>query len=332
MKLKKHQIVITLGIVVSVVLLWVSLRHTNFEQILLAFQNVDLVYAIPFLLALFLYYWLKAYRWHLLLKPVKQTETTLVYPPMMIGYAGSLILPLQLGELIRVYLVSKLLQVRQAPVLTSVVLERLFDFLTLLLLVSASSFFIDSDSKELQNALYIVGLLCLLLFVFVGIYIFFTRSFLAFIKKLSRVLPDKIHKPLIENLEAGANGLSTFKSVKSVLSIGFLSLVQWLFMLVCVYISLLAANIPVSPVVAFLVLTFVIIGISIPTSPGFIGSIQAAYYFALAPYGISANDAFTASVFYHLLAYVSVLLVGAYYLKKFGLTFSKLKQNADYST
>jgi len=93
----------------------------------------------------------------------------------------------------------------------------------------------------------------------------------------------------------------------------------------CIYVSVMAINIVVTPAIIFIVLLFIIIGISLPTTPGFIGSIQAAYYFALAPFGVSAEDAFISSVFYHIIAYFSVLIVGLYYFSKYKITYNELK-------
>jgi len=327
---KKNFLLFT-GIVFSVLLLWISLRNTDMRQIGQAFLNTRPVFILPFIISLFAYYWLKAHRWALILNSTAKATTREIYPPMMIGYAGSLILPMQLGELIRVYLASKILSVRNAPVLTSVILERLFDFFTLLLIIGLTAFYIEKASDELNNAFLIVGVISIIMFTFIFIYIFLTKYFLGFIELLLYFFSGKLKQIIIENIAHGVEGLSSVRNPRKLFVLILLSLLQWCFMGICIYLSIIASGIDISIPIAFLVLVFVIIGVTLPTSPGYIGSIQAAYYFALTPYGITSNEAFTASIFYHLLAYLSVLIVGTIYLKKYGLSLSNLKNSIENS-
>ena len=263
----------------------------------------------------------------MLIKPLKVVDTRDIYPPMMIGYAGSLILPLQLGELIRVYLVSRLINVRSAPIFVSIVLERLFDFFTLLLLVIICSFFLETTNNLIQNAILIIVSICGMIFVALAFYMAFTQKFIGIINKLTSILPSNLQQSISENMLAGAEGLRSINDISLILNIFMLSIAQWLFMWACIYLSILAINILVTPFTAFFVLLFVIIGISLPTTPGFIGSIQAAYYLALAPFGVSTEDAFISSVFYHIIAYVCVLIVGIYYIIKYKISYDEIKSN-----
>lgn len=322
-----NKILLLVGMAVSAVFLWISLHDTNFSEIITTFSKSNPLYIIPFIVALFLYYSLKAYRWKFILRPIKKTRVRDIYPSMMIGYAGSLILPMQLGEIVRAHLAAKNLDIYTAPVLTSVILEKLFDFLTLFLLIGITAFVLVDSSPTLNKAAIIVGCICLLVFSIIIFYIVYTQQFLRISRAIMTKFPSRLRSAVLRNLELGAEGLHSIKNPKLLAYISFLSILQWGFMWLCVYISILATGISIPFVLAFLVLVYVIIGVTLPTSPGYIGSIQAAYYFALIPYNIPAETAFTASLFYHLLAYMSVLIVGSYYLRSYGLSFSKLKND-----
>lgn len=328
----KNQILVYTGIGVSLFFLWISLRNTDYHEIVTAFSNSNPLYIIPFITSLFVYYALKAYRWKFILTPVTGTTAQQIYPPMMIGYAGSLVLPMQLGELLRIHFAAKILNVYSAPILVSVILEKLFDFLTLFLLIGITAFLLVDTSPALSKAAWFVGSICLLVFLFIGYYIIFTGQFIKLARFLVSVFPEKIRTLILRNLELGAEGLHSIKNPGLLMRISVLSIAQWAFMWLCIYLSILATGISVPYLLAFLVLVYVIIGVTLPTSPGYIGSIQAAYYFALSPYGVTAETAFTASLFYHLLAYFSVLIVGGYYLRSYGISFSKLKRSVERST
>ncbi len=75
-----------------------------------------------------------------------------------------------------------------------------------------------------------------------------------------------------------------------------------------------------------------IAAITLPSAPGFFGTIQLCFVLALKPYGIDASDAFAASVFYHVLEYVAVTSTGLYYLKGIGHDLSQLRKDASLGT
>jgi uncharacterized membrane protein YbhN (UPF0104 family) len=68
-----------------------------------------------------------------------------------------------------------------------------------------------------------------------------------------------------------------------------------------------------------------VIGVSLPTAPGYVGSIQLAFVLALKPAGVAPESALAASMFYHVLAYVSVVGGGLVFLRHYGMRFGQLK-------
>jgi uncharacterized protein (TIRG00374 family) len=92
------------------------------------------------------------------------------------------------------------------------------------------------------------------------------------------------------------------------------SIAQWLAMALCIYSSFLAFDIAVSAYAAIVVLAFLVAGVSLPTSPGFIGTIQFCFVFGLEQFGIDSNAAFAASVFYHAITFVAITATGLYFM------------------
>ena len=68
------------------------------------------------------------------------------------------------------------------------------------------------------------------------------------------------------------------------------------------------------------------IGVAIPSSPGFFGVFEAAGKFALGIYGVSDTVAVTWAVGFHLLSFIPITLIGAYYFARAGLTFAELSK------
>ena len=57
------KLTIFLGLLFSAVFLWLAIKDTNVDQIGEAFDNANMLAAIPLLAALGSFYWLKAVRW-----------------------------------------------------------------------------------------------------------------------------------------------------------------------------------------------------------------------------------------------------------------------------
>ena len=135
----KRAFFVTLGIVVSVACFALSLQGTNQKQLTAAFAGAN-YWSLPVMLGLlFLFYWLKTLRWQWLLAPVAKLTFGQLFPPMLIGFAANNILPAHLGEFVRVFVVRKKYGVPATTVLSTVVLERIFDVLAILALSSCSA-------------------------------------------------------------------------------------------------------------------------------------------------------------------------------------------------
>jgi len=133
---------ITLGI--AGFLLWYVYRDLSLESLLSQFQNIN-YYWIGFsvFLALLSHY-LRAYRWNILLKPLGyDLKTSRTFIAVMVGYFANNLVP-RLGEVTRCGILKKTDDVAMTSAFGSVVAERAFDLLTLII-VATVTFFIEFD-------------------------------------------------------------------------------------------------------------------------------------------------------------------------------------------
>jgi hypothetical protein len=71
--------------------------------------------------------------------------------------------------------------------------------------------------------------------------------------------------------------------------------------------------------------------LSLPSAPGFFGTVELCFVLGLKPYGIDAGQAFSAGIFYHVLAYVSVTGSGLFFLHRLGGSFRQIRGAAETS-
>lgn len=123
-----------LGFGIAALFLWLSLRNVAWGELTALIGTLSWGWTVPFFLTAWLSHFLRAFRWKLLLEAeegVKVTKLTL-FAGLMYGYVANIAVP-RLGEVVRAVYVNRKTQVRMPTILGTVVVERLFDLVFLLL-------------------------------------------------------------------------------------------------------------------------------------------------------------------------------------------------------
>lgn len=330
----KQALFLVLGIVVSVGCFAWSLKDTNAEQLRAGFAGANYL-TLPVMLGLlFAFYWLKTKRWQWLLAPVAPLTTKQLFPPMLIGFAANNILPAHLGEFIRVFVVRRKYGVPASTVLSTVILERIFDVLAILALFGVGLMFTDDLPENYRNAAILLGTLAGIVVVAVAVYLIWTDFFIRLVCWLMGwfpFLPSRLTIGILDMLLKGADGLSALRSGKAVFLITVSSLIQWLLNGLIAYVALRAFQIDVTPATGFIVTGVTAFGVTIPSTPGYFGVIQMCFQVSMNAQQIRPDPSLVlgASVYYHMSMYIPVTILGLYFLHQSGLSFRDLRRAAD---
>jgi glycosyltransferase 2 family protein len=297
------------GLAIGGVAVWLVLVHTDLEGVagVLA-GGVDWVLLGSALLAYSLFFVLKAVRWQLMLRPLAALPLGGLFAYVLVGYAGNVLLPLQTGDLARGYLLAKRHDLSAAAVLPGIVVEKLFDLFALLALLiwalgnlKISSPLMDGIAQTLAVALAAAGVL--LAFVLAR-----PRAVLALADRALAWGPAAVAarlRPLAVPALAGLATLSQGRPLAMVLAV---SLLAWIAMLAALWLSVVALQIELPLAVAVVILVLSAVGLMLPTSPGFVGTLQAAFVLGMVPFGFNQEAAVAASLVYQALTTVLPLL------------------------
>jgi len=316
--------VIYSGIFFTALFLWLAFRHTNIDNIQQAFKDARLWPMVATLICLFFFYWIKAIRWRLILSPSYKLNTSDLAPAMMAGAAGNNLLPAHMGELIRTFFLGNQLGIPKSTVFATLVVERLFDIVTVLMLLSFAFLL-----SELNEQVYKAGgfLLCCTIVIVVVAYLLTTRSetWVNFIHQRLTFLTSKTRNKFAEQITHLATGLKSVQSPHLYFPVLLCSLVTWLLMALCIYLSIVAFSITISPLHAFIILGLSVAGLMLPTSPGFFGTIEYCFVLGLTTANVDPNIAVSAAIYYHVPIWITVTLVGLLSIKTAGYSFKQLK-------
>jgi uncharacterized protein (TIRG00374 family) len=308
------------------------MRDADLREIGHALGRSNPWFIFPLLASLALFFWLKAIRWRMLLSPLLTTTTAQVLPALMVGYASNIVLPAQLGEFVRMYIGGRQFGINNVSVLATIVLERIFDFLAVLFFLALPLLFDARTPPTLLATGYVIGGIAVTLLITTLIYMFWSTQVVGFFRSVTRFLPAAVQTRLLSQLELGATALQSIRTPRLIPGIVITSLAQWGFMGLCTYTAIAALGLDVPLSAGFVVLAITVAGLTLPNSPGFFGTIQLCFTLGLAPYGVNAADAIAASIFYHVLFYLSVALAGLYFLRRLGYRFRDIKSVAASTT
>ena len=321
------KIIIYAGTVLSIVFLWLALRDTQWDEMANAFSKARLWPIIPMYGCLAGFYVLKAMRWSVLLSPSHTVSTRKLIPAMMVGAASNNLLPAHIGEIIRVYYAGSELKIPKSTVLATLVLERVLDIIAILSILSVT-FLFGGGSRALVGA----GSLLLAIGLGVGFICFalvrYHHQVIVLSNKLLRFVSDALRQKVANQIVHVGDGLASLREGNLYWGLWLNSTVQWLLMAGCVYCAILALQLDVSPLVAVVILGIIVAGLTLPTSPGFFGTIEYCFVLGLATVGVDASTALSTAIYYHIPIWLAVTLSGLLIVHLNRKSFRQLRDDA----
>ncbi|MCP5104115.1 MAG: flippase-like domain-containing protein [bacterium] len=321
------------------VLLYFFFQDVNFGEVIAIIKGLNPIYPVVFFTGLFLQFFIRAYRWGLLLKPHKEKiPLATLYNYTVIGFLISTILPGRLGEPAKGMLLASEEKISRSYGLASVVLERLIDSLMIVLLFLTSLFFIkESQSKFLadvkQVSYFIVPVIVLILILF---YLVNTNRVFRYVEKLiyffSKFIPAKIREKAVSFLLNFVKGLRLNLGVWDFLKLSLSSLLVWIFFVPFYWFLMqgfeFGSRVGLLETVPYF--SIIVAAAAIPT-PGMAGSLDAASRHGLEQlYGVETNTAAAYTLLVHFIIIAVIIIPGLVALWSKGLnlkTIRSLKEN-----
>lgn len=324
----KNVLSVCLGILITGAALTYALWGVDFGELSRVFGDLRYTAALPFLCLLVIFFWLKAIRWAVILSPIGNFTSQQVTPAMMIGFGANNILPARLGELIRTVAFARRFRKSYSGVFATVALERVLDAGAILFyyVIAAS---IVGDLPAAVNIGAIIGLALIVISILIIVLMLSRLSVILSIwGRLSTRLPERIRRlggNILHNVTVALSSLRTLRIVSLLI---MNSLCQWGIMACTVWIALWAFGETISIGAAFFVMVATALAVSVPSVPGYVGPIQAAFVFALHPLGIAQETAFASSVFFLVAQWVPVTSAGILFFIFSGFKMTEVYQEA----
>lgn len=334
-----------LGFAVSVFFIWLAFRKIDLRAMGRAMVAADPLLIFFIMAQVLAMLFLRGHRWTLFLKPVKRVSWIGLGWSCCIGFAVNNLLPARLGEIARSISASRKTGIGFGTVFGTVVVERIYDTITLLLLFIGSLFLwefagpMDKLIAAVQEQFgYTISQrgIAVNLSVFVGAILtvivllkWRTELTLRTAGFFLRPLPAAWREKFLNGLRNFIRGLTQTTDPLEAIWIVIVSAVLWIISIYSVYIGMIACGIPSGPTDAIFVIMSMALAVSIPASPGYVGT----YHFLAATAivltaGVTWDRAMGAAIVIHLANYLPQTLSGFFALAREGLSLKEIETAA----
>jgi uncharacterized protein (TIRG00374 family) len=317
-------------VVAAALLIWV-LRGVNLAEVVEHLRNARLGPLLVAIVLATLTYPIRLIRWRLLLRDVdgRPLPATPLWHAVAIGFMANNLLPFRAGELVRLLAATRLAGARFTAVLSSVAVERVFDGLAVVGLLSLS--LIASDlppdvavgGVSLRHAAQASGLLGAAALAVALMVVAFP---VASERVVRRLLPaGRMVDRIVSLIEGIRHGLSVLKSPALLAGTILWSLVLWLVNALAFYVAFRAFGIRVGFMGAQLLHGILIFGITVQLTPGFLGQFEAAIVAGLALFQVPTAVASSYAIAFHATTFIPIVLLGAWSLARTPVALSDLR-------
>jgi uncharacterized membrane protein YbhN (UPF0104 family) len=321
-----RKLIAVAGLIISALALWWALRDIRFDQVGDALGHIQWGW---FLLALppwAFTFWAKVARWRLLYYPdEKRVSQGHLLAALLIGYLFNTILPLRTGELVRATVMRATQQLSIARTLSTILVEKVLDTITLVLGLGLILPFINLPANFRGPALLAaVGFGARFVLVLAGaIWPEPARRLLAW---ALRPVPPGLSVRITGIADAVLDGLIPLRQRVVAPRIAVWSLCAWVFNMVSVYCIMISFGLLLPPTAPALVVIAANLVMAVPSGPGYVGVYHETVKEATLVFISDPNTALAFAVVLHIFGFLPLAVAGAVALVREGLSFGNLRQ------
>lgn len=315
---------IVFGVAVSAASLILILYTVDLSKMAAELAKANYWWLVPGIAANMFGQWARSVRWRALLD-----DRISVARSFWVSNIGNLlnnVLPLRLGELGRAYLVSRNSTVTVMHGLSTVLIERLLDVLTVFGMLVMVLPFVPSGGFLVQ------GGLALAIIAFAGVAGMFIAAALRpqamrIGRLMLRPLPERLREGLLGQADEFLVGVSAAGGRR--LASGILwSLVTWLGWGAASYLMLLSFVPDAKLTMGVFVNCALALGLSIPSAPSGAGLYEAGAIAGLAVFGVPSEVALAYAIVAHVQSFLLVGILGTIGLDREGESFKHIASAA----
>jgi len=318
------------GTMFGLVLLTYCVKDIRLSELESLLYRVNVYYLLAALVAGFLFVALKGLRWRLMISQQKHLTIQRVVTLYAAGQFLSIVMPALTGQVGRVMLFSRKEDLRKTYVFSTIVLEVLFDGISLIvfMFVTSLAFAFPSEYRYLSFVVAgsTVGALVLLYLI-----LQYQDNLENIAHRRLRARWPGIYITSRKFIRSFTKGIEMLRSSQHMFGTLAFSLASWTSHMLVVWFLFLAFGLSLPFATAAVVMIINTIVLMIPITPGNAGTFEVAVSTSLAAFSVGRSDAVLFALALHLVDLLPVFCFGYLfmYLEKLSLKEIKVVHEED---
>lgn len=318
------------GVLASAGFSYYALMNLHLKTVLEALSRFRILWLLPAVAVYFVAVFLRTYRWHYLLRHMKSVPVKRLFPVVTIGYMGNNVYPFRAGEVIRAYVLKRKEDVSGSASLATIVVERIFDGLTMLTFVFALISLVPGAEKFRMTLVVTSALFFGALGGFFLIASSPLRTERVYGWFVSRLVPARFRNGVRGILDKFLVGLQILRRGRDLLLVFAISIALWLaeagkywFVMQGFHQAGVAIDVPFYALVFTTALVNLATSVPLPTI-GYIGPFEYVGKESLMLFGVGEEIALGFMLVLHAALWLPITMLGFYYMARESISWAEL--------
>jgi len=256
-----------------------------------------------------------------------------MWPIVVIGYMGNNVYPFRAGEVIRAYILKKKEGVSISASIATILVERIFDGLVMLLFVFIALPIVPGLPNWLRQTVILASLAffgALIVFLVMAARPRLSRRIYHWL--ITRLAPAGLQSRLLDLADRFMEGLASLTSLRDILMVFLTSVIVWLLETVKYWFVMHAFDFTVSFFVLMLMNGVVNLATTLPSAPGYIGTFDGPGIEILKVFGVAPAVAAAYTLVLHAALWLPITLLGFWYMAVTSLSWGDFGKAVEVST
>lgn len=311
-----------LGFAISALFTYLAVRNVKFDQVWEGLTESNYWWVVPSVGLLLVALPLRALRWRMLFAPETRPPFRHVLDATIIGQFFNNILPARAGEAARVVALSQRSGASKAETVATVLVERLFDVLALLVTLFVLLPWLPHVTWIHAAAVFAIVLAAGTLIGILVLARYGDRSLRPLLRPLARLPFVSLERT--DRAAAGlVRGAVSLRDPRLALIAAALTTASWFLLGLSTWVLMRGFHLGISPLAGALVSVAVGLSLVIPSSPAAVGVFETAALVSLKAYGIEKSDALPYALVLHAVNFFPYVIAGLVVLRAHAVALRK---------
>lgn len=312
------------GGLIALALLAFCFKDITLEEMEELSHRINYIYLIPAIICTFSFYIFRALRWRLI---VSKNKNIPVIRSVLLYSAGQIlntVMPALTGQVGRMYLFARKEGFRKTFVFSTIILEIIFDTISLMLLLFVTSLsFVFPEKYRVMGVIAAIATVVLVALLYTILH--FQTRIEEFARRKFRDRWPGVYIGGKKFIRSFTKGMETLKSSQHLFRSMLYSVLQWVTHILAIYFLILSFGFKLGLAAAVAVMVINQIAVMFPITPGNVGTFEVIVSRSLAVFSVGASDAVLFALALHILDLLPIFVMGFVFMHHEKVSISEIK-------